>query len=315
MHYTLKQLRYCLAAAQTCSVTRASEIMHVSQPSISAAIAQIESAFNIQIFIRHHAQGLSLTPTGKKFVQESNRFMTQAENLEVYAKTLGNTVVGKFDVGCISTVSAIAMPALVRTFCEKYPDSDINCIDGNQEFLFNGLQEGKFELALTYDLQISSDFTFQPLIELSPYALLPSGHELAEREMVSLAELASHPMVLLNLPLSREYFRSLFLSVGVEPVVSHRANSMEMIRSLVGNGFGYSLSNVSLNRFLAANRASKETVAVDESCCVNIPLSDDLLPLKFGLVMLKGAGRTCFADTFSEYCAKYWSQQTVGPAA
>ena len=306
MHYTLKQLNYCLAAARENSVTRAAELMNVSQPSISAAISHIESVFNIQIFIRHHAQGLSLTPTGRKFVQESSRFMKQAEHLEMFAKTLGETVVGRYDVGCISTVSAIAMPALMRTFCEVYPEASINCLEGNQAHLLDGLQKGRFEVALTYDLELSDEYEFQPLVELRPYALLPPSHELAQKSKVSLQELARHPMVLLDLPLSREYFRSLFLSVGVEANVIHRGGSMEMIRSLVGNGFGYSLSNVSLNQFLSMDSGLKETMAVDQSHCINVPLSDNVMPLKFGLIMLKGVGHTSFASAFAEFCRGYW---------
>ena len=57
MNYTLKHLRYFTAAAEAGSVTGASELCHVSQPSVSAAIAHLEDVFGVQLFIRHHAQG------------------------------------------------------------------------------------------------------------------------------------------------------------------------------------------------------------------------------------------------------------------
>lgn len=307
MRYTLKQLGYCLAAAKTNSVTRASEMMNVSQPSISAAISHLEDTFHIQIFIRHHAQGLSLTPAGKRFIQEANRFMTQAEGLESYAKELGDTVTGNLDVGCISTVAAVAMPALMRTFYFKFPGASINCIDGNQEELLNGLQEGRFEVALTYDLQISNDYEFHPLVELPPYAILPLDHPLAENDTVSLTELAGHPMIMLDLPLSREYFHSLFLSVGTEPSIAYQARSLEMVRSLVGNGFGYSLSNVHLHHSLVLQETPAGVTTVDGTRYQPLPLRDKLLPLRFGLVTLKSARQTRLAEGFAEYCRGYWS--------
>ena len=57
MNFTLKHLRYFVAAGETGSVTKAAEAVHVSQPSISAAIAHLEAVFGLQLFIRHHAQG------------------------------------------------------------------------------------------------------------------------------------------------------------------------------------------------------------------------------------------------------------------
>ena len=57
MNYTLKQLRYFAAAGETGSVTKAAALVHVSQPSISAAVAHLEQVFGLKLFIRHHAQG------------------------------------------------------------------------------------------------------------------------------------------------------------------------------------------------------------------------------------------------------------------
>ena len=61
MRYTLKQLSYFVTAADAGSITAAARQLHISQPSISAAIAQLESQFGLELFVRHHAQGLSLT--------------------------------------------------------------------------------------------------------------------------------------------------------------------------------------------------------------------------------------------------------------
>lgn len=310
MRYTLKQLRYFLAAAETGSVTRASEMMNVSQPSISTAISQLEDTFGIQLFIRHHAQGVSLTPAGKRFVLEANRFMSEADGFETYAKDLGKTIVGNLDVGCISTVAPIAMPSLMRVFYQKYPSVVVKCKGENQEQLLTGLLEGRYEFALTYDMQIGMEYLFEPLVDLKPYAILPVDHPLAENKTVSLVELASFPMVLLDLPLSREYFSSLFLSVGAEPLITYRVDSLEMVRSMVGNSFGYSLANAHLDSSLKGV-ARSEIRSVDGTHYREVPLSDDLLPLSFGLVKLKDIRLTSLAKGFADYCKEYFSKRAV----
>lgn len=67
MNYTLKQLKYFVLAGEHRSVTKAAEAIYVSQPSISSAIHHLEDVTGLQLFIRHHAQGLTLTPQGWQF--------------------------------------------------------------------------------------------------------------------------------------------------------------------------------------------------------------------------------------------------------
>ncbi|KKY57827.1 Transcriptional regulator [Pseudomonas amygdali pv. lachrymans] len=59
-HFTLKQLKYFVTAVEVDSIAEASRQLHISQPSISVAIKNLEEAFNQPLFVRHHAQGVSL---------------------------------------------------------------------------------------------------------------------------------------------------------------------------------------------------------------------------------------------------------------
>ena len=66
MKYTFKQLHYFLKVAETGNVTSASEELYVSQPAISNAVSHLEDCFNVQLLIRHHAKGVSLTAAGRE---------------------------------------------------------------------------------------------------------------------------------------------------------------------------------------------------------------------------------------------------------
>src|SRR5918998_3955740 len=81
MRYTLRQLEYFIAAGEAGSITLASERIHISQPSISTAISHLEKELGVQLFIRHHAQGLSLTPIGRELLREAKSLVAQAERL------------------------------------------------------------------------------------------------------------------------------------------------------------------------------------------------------------------------------------------
>ena len=67
IRFTLRQLEYFVAVGEAGSIAAASERINISPPSISAAVAQLEAEFGIELFVRQHAQGLSLTPGGRRF--------------------------------------------------------------------------------------------------------------------------------------------------------------------------------------------------------------------------------------------------------
>ncbi len=296
MTYSLKQLRYFVAAGEALSVTRAAEKVNVSQPSISAALAHLESVFNVQLFIRHHAQGLSLTPAGRRLMVEVKRLLNQAEALSDYAASLGDSLAGTVEVGCFLTIAPIVMPALIREFAGHRPAITVQCVEADHEGLLDGLRQGRIEIALSYDLNVGSGFSFAAVAALPPYVILAPEHPLAQRRAVSLHELHEEPMVLLDLPYSRDYFFSIFLSLGMEPNIAHRSASPDMVRSLVANGFGYSLLNA---------RVENDRSPDGKTYCA-LPLVDNLPPLKLGLITPTDVTLTRSAEAFVQFCQDQW---------
>ena len=81
MRFSFRQLEYFVAAGETGSVTRAAQGSHSSQPTVSAAIAKLEASLGVQLFVRHHAQGLSVTPAGREFAREAGSVLRHAAEL------------------------------------------------------------------------------------------------------------------------------------------------------------------------------------------------------------------------------------------
>lgn len=288
MHFTLKQLRYFTTAGEFGSVTKAAEALHVSQPSISSAVLYLEEQTGLQLFVRHHAQGLSLTPAGRKFLRKSKQLLTEADGLGHYANTLGEDIAGKLHIVGFPTFTPVMLPSLMKRFIEKYPSVTIQCDEGHQKEIIKSLVDGQYEIALTYDLQIPAEIDFEPVMEFPPYVVLALDHPLAESETLSLSDLAAYPMVLLDWPMTRDYFYSLFLSQNLEPNIAYRAQSIAMIRGLVGNGLGYSLSNAPL----------VSNSALDGTKMKAIPLLGNLRPLRLGIAKISQFRLTPVADAF-----------------
>ena len=223
MRYTLKQLAYFVTAADTGSITAAARQLHISQPSISAAIAQLERQFGLELFVRHHAQGLSLTPTGQRLLAEARHLLAQARDFHEGAIELAESAAGEIDVGCFVTFAPMIIPGLLRAMRQAHPDIRIRLHEHDTEALQEGLREGRFDLALTYDLNIGADMAFEGLVDVPLHAMLPADHRFAARKRVALAELIEEPFVLLALPASRDYFLSLFYGLGLRPNLAHES--------------------------------------------------------------------------------------------
>jgi len=244
IQYTLKQLAYFAAAAERGNVTEAARVLNVSQPSISTAIAHLEQVFGTQLFLRHHARGLSLTPAGRRLFAESRGLLAHAEELAAGGLSDGERLRGELHLGYFVTFAPYYLPGLLLQFAERHPDVVVRLHEGDIESLRRGLALGTIELALIYDLALGQDLAREPLAALKPYALLPTQHPLAKRKRVALHALAAEPFILLDLPHSREYFRSIFLAYGIDPLIRYATPSMEMVRGLVARGHGVGLLNI-----------------------------------------------------------------------
>ena len=292
LRFTLRQLEYFVAVGEAGSIALASERVNVSSPSISAAISQLEQEFGLQLFVRKHAHGLSLTQAGRQFMVQAKTVLQESEALNRLADNISGFVQGPLAVGCLLTFAQMVVPGLRRAFETRFPNVSVSQVERDQSTLIEMLRRADIDVALTYDLDIPTDLTFVPLAELPPYALVAETHPLADRPSVALAELQDHPMVLLDLPLSSDYFLSLFTQSGTRPRIAERSRDLAVLRSLVANDFGYSLLNIRLN----------SDVAPDGRGLKCVPLSDKVRSLRMGLVTSQGAQNVLTVKAFIDLC-------------
>ena len=288
MTYTLKQLRYYVTVAELGSISKATHRLNISQPSISAAIANLEAAFGIDFFVRHHAKGLSLTQAGTRFFGAAKRLLADADHLDQYATELSHDLTGSVEVGCILTLAPLVMPSVIANFLDQHSNVQINCHELDHGAMIDGLHKGDLELAVMYDLPIPDDLEFVQVAQFPPYAVVPDGHRLQERGEASLTELMDEPMILLDLPHTAEYFQAIFLRHGITPNIIYRTSSPHMVRSLVANGLGYSLLNA----------PHQNDRSLDGKLVRRLALNDEIPPLKVGIVTLRNQRSTRVAREF-----------------
>ena len=300
LRYTLRQLEYFVAVGETGSIARASEKINVSSPSISAAITQLEREFGLALFVRQHAQGLSLTQAGRQMFEQARTVLREAGAMMDVAGEITGSVRGPMVVGCLLTFAQVLLPALRRGFETAYPEVRLSQQELDQTGLFSALRRAEIDVALAYDLDLPADLQFLPLLKLPPFALMDEGHPLAARDAVTVDELRAYPMVLLDLPLSADYFLSVFDSTGPRPVIAERTRDMAVMRSLVANGFGYSIANVRpLNR-----------LSPDGKPLRFVPIAGPVRPMRMGLLTARGAEGSNAVRAFMDHMAETIAAET-----
>lgn len=302
LRFTLRQLEYLMAVGEAGSIAQAAERVNVSSPSISAAIAGLEAEFGVSLFVRRHAQGLALTQAGRQFLDRARAVLDEAEALNRLADDLAGQVRGPLAIGCLLTFAQFVVPRLRREFAARHPAVAVSQAELNQQEILDRLRGGKIDVALTYDLDIPPDLRFTPLADLPPYVLVAQTHPLAARPHVAVGDLADLPMVLLDLPLSAEYFLSVFRAAGIRPRIAERTRDLGVMQSLVGNGFGFSIANV----------CPLTPRSPDGHPLRFIPLEGQVRPMVLGLLHAEGADQVLTVRTFIEHCRATLTPASLG---
>ncbi len=242
---TFRQLEYFIAAVDAGSVTAAAQRLHLSQSALSTALTDLERNLGVQLLVRGR-RGVDLTGVGREVLTEARRLVSGVADLHNSAREAQESMSGSLVVGCYSTLSPLLLPPVVDAFSRDHPHVDLSFVEGSHDVLEEQLHSGVLDLALLYDYVFvqssrSWNLTTQPILTSPPYVLLPQDHPLIRYRAVTLRQLSTEPLILFDLPPGGDYFLSLFTEAGLEPNVSHRTTSFELVRSLVARGLGYSI--------------------------------------------------------------------------
>ncbi len=242
--FSFRQLEYFVAAAEHGSISAAARARHVSQPSVSQAVAQLEVTLGEALFRRQVSRGLELTPAGQRLLGRARDILALAAGLasdgadQAQARGLS----GQLSLTCFQDLGAYYAPRLLAGFRRLHPHVAVTLFEADLATVHRTLTAGKAELALTYDLGFDQRIARWILARLAPYALLPAGHALAAQQSVSLKDLAGERLILEDIAQTREYFLSLFWAHGLRPQLHQYTQTFEMQRGLVAHGYGVALS-------------------------------------------------------------------------
>ncbi len=296
--FTLKQCAYFLAVAEHGGIAQAARELAISQPAIAQALGKLEDLYGVKLFVRHHARGVELTPQGRAFRRTARALLDEAQRAERDAVAIAANLAGVIRFGCFHTIAPFYMPQLIKGFCDIHRDVDVEASELSQDAIVAGVASGDLDLALTYDMALDGRmFDTATIARLEPFILVGSGHPLAARPSISLAEMAGEPFVMFDGPSSRDYFRSVLASCGIDPPVAYHSHSMESVRCAVANGLGFSLSVM----------RPAHAATYDGGLVTSVPIAEDVDPISVVLVQRQGRKAEGVVASFQEHCCAHFA--------
>jgi len=274
--------------------------LNVSQHTISAAIAKLENQLGTQLLIRHHAQGVVPCASARTSIKTARQLLQQAADFQLECTSSGAELAGELSIGCFAPLAPTYLPGLIARLNNLHPDVVLKVFEGTQREIAEGLRAGTQQLGLVYDLDLPSGLYKHELLTVQPQVLLPFEHKLAAKKQISIKELATEPMVLLDVSPSRTYFTGLFESQGFDPFIAYRSSSLELVRGLVGRGLGYSI---------LVTRPAGDTTYDGQKLAIR-PLRDKVDPSRISLCGLESSRPGNISEAFRQVCTEYFSQIT-----
>jgi LysR family hydrogen peroxide-inducible transcriptional activator len=240
--FSLRQLQYVVAVADALSFRKAAENCHVSQPSLSAQLAQLEDALGVRLFERDRRRVL-LTPAGVQLVERARRLLVDADQLIDAAKRAADALAGTLNVGVIPTIAPYLLPSVTPAVRAKYPSLTLLWTEDKTEVLVRSLELGTLDAAvLALEAKLGGNIE-RETIARDPFVLVTAAdHPLgAKNQPLSAADLRGEDVLLLD---EGHCFREQALSF-CETARAHelefRATSLPTLVQMVAGGAGVTL--------------------------------------------------------------------------
>ncbi|MFJ3135739.1 LysR family transcriptional regulator [Streptomyces sp. NPDC102359] len=235
----LRQLRYFLVLAEERSFTRAARRLMIAQQSLSQQISALERMLGARLFDRG-GRGTELTDVGALFAEEARAVVNRADEAVAVVSRALRGEVGSLRLMFLTTVTNQLLPPVVRAVHRELPDLRLTTESSAIAPLVKGLREGHQDVAFTRPPLVpgleSRVLTTEPVC-----AVLPTGHPLAGRTEVELAQLADEPWVMTpreSWPPWHDAYDAQFREAGFTPNVVQEADSAQDLLGLVAAGLG-----------------------------------------------------------------------------
>lgn len=237
----LVQLKYFQAICESKSISRASENLHISQPSLSAAIKELEKEFGFELFSRHH-KGVTLTAEGEKLKKLSEGLLSHSDEVI----RIMNELKDKRKIlrlGVPPMIGSVILKDIYSDFLSTHKEVELEIVEAGRKELSEKLNDNRLDMVfLPHDKPFSEEFSAVRVAQYDIAYCSNCGEDYLNKKSISASDINLRPLVLFKDSFFQtELIKLWFSSSGIEPNVilkTDQLSTMEnIIKSKVADGF------------------------------------------------------------------------------
>ncbi|AYF72728.1 LysR family transcriptional regulator [Nocardia yunnanensis] len=240
----LRHLRYFLAVADELHFGRAAARLHIAQPALTQQIQRLETLLGARLFDRT-SRTVALTPAGIVLRERAVALLGHAERDLAEVTRIAQGSQGTLHLGFVPSVLPLEPLRGVREFRDRYPLVQVDLVEGFTSHLMERLAAGTLDMAIVRDPDPRPGTVTVPLITEPFVAIVPADHPLAQRDSVTGAEIADHPMVFFPRVaggLAHDKNLAPLLASGRRPRIVQEATNWTILLYLVAAGLGVTIA-------------------------------------------------------------------------
>jgi len=282
----LRHIRYFLAVTEHRNFTRAAEALHVSQPTLSQQIKQLEEVLGAQLLDRT-GRTIRLTDAGKAYAQYARRALQDLDAGRRAIHDAKELTRGELRLAMTPTFTAYLMGPLMAAFHDRYPGIHLSVTEMNQDHIEALLAQDDLDIGVGFKQARSAEIDSRVWFVETLAVMVGKGHPYATRRRpLSIADFEKESLVLLNGDFAtREHIDSYCQEQGIKPRIAIETNSIAAIVQTVRHS--KSLATV-----------LPEAVAKQHDGLSRIALREAMPQRNVALLQRKGAYQTAACQAF-----------------
>ena len=229
----LRHLRYFTALADELNFTRAAEMVHVTQSTLSHQIKQLETEIGHRLFDRV-GKRIVITDAGEQLLGRVKNALSEIDEGLRALHGITKQLSGNLRIGVTHTFNVSLLPSCIDTFFQKYPSVRVTVHEQSAEAVAHGVDTMNYDIGIAYRPPNLNSISFEPLCNDEMALVVSPRHPFANRKRVRMSELHKQDLILSTKDTTtRNLLDEWFRSVGAEPVVVVEMNPIAPVLALV----------------------------------------------------------------------------------
>ncbi|MCA1035914.1 MULTISPECIES: LysR family transcriptional regulator [Bacillus] len=272
----IRQLTYFIEVAQQKSFTKASSVLHLTQPTLSKMVKSLEDELDIELIDRS-ARQIELTEAGEIVYEQGQKVIESINDLSTHLYDLMNLKKGKIKIGIPPLIGVLFFPKVIKSFKEKYPDVEILLTEHGANKVMEEVAEGLLDFGVAVLPADESQFDITPFIHEELMLYMHATSPFSQKQEVKLADLQEESFILFSEEFTlHDRITEACIKAGFRPKVAYESSQWDFISEMIAENLGIAILPPSI-----AKRMNSDHIR-------NVRLKGPSIPWRLGIIQKKG---------------------------